>query len=93
MNIQDLKNNRAEIIAYLNENSSDTKKAMEIMARLVHPDAPFKCQETSVYSLCDSVINDYNLMKAAPSMYIDGVGYNNLSDYNRANNLKMWKNK
>lgn len=80
MTTQDLKNNRIEIIAYLNENAGNVKLAMSKMVTF--------CELYDSWELlADYVISEYNLEKALyfkNTLWGAGCKYSTQSEYQRS---------
>lgn len=95
MTLQDLKDNREAIIEVI-ENKLGKEMVKEAMGKMVHFLGFNGIRSTNAVDYAKEVINLCDLKpieKPLPLMYVDGVGYNDLSDYNAANNRKMWRNR
>lgn len=84
MKIQDLKDNRNEIIAYLNEKSSDTPKVMSYMANSLNENSPVKNDYSTWVSLADDIIKMFSLEKKnINTLWGPGCKYSTQSEYQR----------
>lgn len=95
MTLEELKDNREAIIEVI-ENKLGKKMVKEAMNQMVKFLGFNGIRSTNAVDYAEEVINLCDLkpaQKQLPLMYVDGVGYNDLSDYNRANNMKMYRNR
>lgn len=91
MTTQDLKNNRNDIITFLNENSNDTKAAMTYMANALHENSPMKDDYSNWLDLANEVIKMFSLEKKhVNTLWGAGCKYSTQSEYQRSGLGSKW---
>ena len=90
MTKQDLTNSKKEIIIRINE-IADNSKMSEIMTSMLNLVNGGMNDADNAIDLVDEVVELYGYQKKETvSLKVNGVEYDNLSDYNHANNRAMW---